>query len=55
VPAVGAIVDVRYLYAFRESGCLYQPTYCGVRTDLDRHDCCTSQLKFKSSVEEDES
>jgi len=54
VPAVGAIVDVRYLYAFRESGCLYQPTYCGVRTDLDRHDCCTSQLKFKSSEEEDE-
>ena len=53
VPAVGAVLDVRYLYAYRESGCLYQPTFLGVRQDVEAHECVASQLKFKSGDEDD--
>ncbi len=31
IPAPGDIVEVRYLYAFPESGCVYQPVYLGRR------------------------
>jgi bifunctional non-homologous end joining protein LigD len=48
VPKVGAVVEVRYLYAITGSGCLYQPVYLGVRTDIGQHECVVSQLKFKS-------
>jgi bifunctional non-homologous end joining protein LigD len=48
IPEVGVVVEVRYLYAFRQSGCLYQPTYLGVRDDIAVGDCKTSQLKFKA-------
>ncbi len=47
VPKVGAVVEVKYLYAVEGSGCLYQPVYLGVRTDVEKHECVTSQLKFK--------
>jgi bifunctional non-homologous end joining protein LigD len=52
VPIVGAVIEVRYLYAFKESNTLYQPVYLGVRTDVEQHECVVSQLKFKP--EEDE-
>ena len=52
VPSVGAVVEVRYLYAFPESGCLYQPTYLGVRDDVTQMECSASQLKFKPTEEE---
>ncbi len=52
VPIVGAVIEVRYLYAFKESNVLYQPVYQGVRTDVEQHECVVSQLKFKP--EEDE-
>jgi bifunctional non-homologous end joining protein LigD len=48
IPKVGAIVKVRYLYAFKESGIIYQPVYLGQRTDVDSGDCLVKQLKFKS-------
>lgn len=48
VPKVGSVVEVRYLYALRESGCLYQPVYLGVRDDVQQHECVASQLKFKA-------
>lgn len=48
VPKVGATVDVRYLYAFRESGALFQPVYLGERTDVDSKSCTVKQLKYKS-------
>ncbi|HMJ91437.1 MAG TPA: WGR domain-containing protein [Candidatus Acidoferrum sp.] len=54
VPAHGQVVEVRYLYAFKESGCLYQPVYLGMRTDLLAIECVTGQLKFKSDGEEHE-
>ena len=54
VPAVGDVVEVRYLYAFPESGVLYQPAYLGRRTDIEAAECMTAQLKFKPA-EDDES
>jgi bifunctional non-homologous end joining protein LigD len=49
VPEAGAIVEVRYLYAFPESGVIYQPIYLGVRDDTLIADCTTKQLKLKAS------
>jgi bifunctional non-homologous end joining protein LigD len=54
IPPVGTIVEVRYLYAFPESNCLFQPVYLGERTDIGSEECVLSQLKYKVS-EEDES
>lgn len=47
IPKVGARVDVRYLYAFKESGKLFQPVYLGARTDIEPEDCTVEQLKYK--------
>src|SRR6185503_18743637 len=52
VPGVGTVVEVRYLYAFPESGCLYQPTYLGPRSDVNELQCTVGQLKYKSSQED---
>ncbi len=52
IPAKGEIVEVRYLYAFPESGCVYQPVYLGIRSDLVSTDCSPAQLKFKKQDEE---
>ena len=46
IPAPGEIVEVRYLYAFPESGCVYQPVYLGRREDIPRTDCTTDQLVY---------
>jgi bifunctional non-homologous end joining protein LigD len=48
VPPVGAVVEVRYLYAFRESGVLFQAVYLGQRDDVDPGECLAAQLKFKA-------
>lgn len=47
VPPVGAVVEVRYLYAYRNSLALYQPVYLGPRDDVEVGECVVSQLKFK--------
>ncbi|GAK56202.1 ATP-dependent DNA ligase [Candidatus Vecturithrix granuli] len=47
IPAVNAIIEVRYLYAY-PGGSLYQPTYLGPRDDLHVQDCVIAQLKYKS-------
>jgi bifunctional non-homologous end joining protein LigD len=52
IPKVGQVVEVRYLYAFKTSGCVYQPVYLGVRSDVLQTECVTSQLKFKNHDEE---
>lgn len=54
VPAVGAVVEVRYLYAFKESNALYQPIFLGQRTDVEQHECISAQLKFKPADREEE-
>jgi bifunctional non-homologous end joining protein LigD len=48
IPEVGEVCEVRYLYAFRESGSIYQPVYLGVRTDIPASECVVEQLKYKS-------
>jgi len=48
IPEIGDIVEVKYLYAFRESGSIYQPVYQGLRDDIQPSECVVEQLKFKS-------
>jgi bifunctional non-homologous end joining protein LigD len=48
MPPIGAVVEIRSLYAFKESGCLFQPVFLGLRSDLDREECTTGQLKYKA-------
>ena len=52
VPKPGQIVECRYLYAFKESGCIYQPVYLGTRDDIPEEDCTAAQLKFKADLKE---
>jgi bifunctional non-homologous end joining protein LigD len=49
---MGTVVEVRYLYAYK-GGSLYQPTYIGIRDDVDNMECKMSQLKYKGEGEED--
>jgi bifunctional non-homologous end joining protein LigD len=51
VPAVGEVVDTKYLYAHKQSGSIYQPVYVGKRCDIPASECTTDQLKYKSDVE----
>ncbi len=53
VPQPGDVVEIRYLYAFPESGVLFQPVYLGLRTDITPGECGTRQLKFKASDDDD--
>jgi len=46
IPAVGSIIEVRYLYAYK-GGSLYQPTFLEVRTDIMKEECVIGQLKYK--------
>lgn len=47
VPATGDLIEVRYLYAYK-GGSLYQPTYLGIRKDLEEKDAVISQLEYKA-------
>jgi ATP-dependent DNA ligase len=47
VPKIGAVVEVRYLYAMPESHALYQPVYLGERDDIEPSECSRGQLKFR--------
>ncbi|MEI6536590.1 MAG: WGR domain-containing protein [Verrucomicrobiaceae bacterium] len=51
VPTKGDVVEVRYLYAFRESGSIYQPVYLGLRHDIPANECVVEQLKYKDQSE----
>lgn len=48
VPAVGDVVEVRYLYAIA-GGSLFQPVYLGVRDDIEPGECVVGQLKLKTT------
>ncbi len=52
VPSELDIVEVKYLYAFKESGSVYQPSYLGKRDDVDAKECSTTQLKYKPTSED---
>ena len=52
----GDRVEIKYLYALKSSGVLYQPSPCMTgdtfkRDDVDEMECRTSQLKFKPEEE----
>ena len=47
IPLAGAVVEVRYLYAFRQSGNVYQPVYLGEREDIEPAECMVNQLKYR--------
>lgn len=47
IPEVLQVIEVRYLYAHRESNALYQPIYEGPRSDVNPEECRLSQLKYK--------
>ena len=51
VPSIGAVVEVRYLYAYPD-GSLYQPVYLGQRSDVEPHECVVSQMKLKRDEDE---
>jgi bifunctional non-homologous end joining protein LigD len=50
VPHSGGLIECRYLYAFRESGVVYQPVYLHKRDDILPEACVMGQLKFKPPV-----
>ena len=50
IPLLGTVVEVRYLYAFKESGSIYQPVYLGPRQDIPERECTTEQLKYKAEA-----
>lgn len=47
IPAAGQVIEVRYLYAHRESNALYQPIFEGLRSDVTIAECRLTQLKYK--------
>jgi bifunctional non-homologous end joining protein LigD len=54
IPKVGDVVEIRYLYAFKQSNALFQPVYLGRRDDISARECTVSQLKFKQESEDDD-
>ena len=47
VPSVGDLIEVRYLYAYR-NGAVFQPVYLGKRNDCDLSDATIQQLVYKA-------
>jgi len=50
IPPVGAVVEVEYLYAFRNNHTIYQPVYLGEREDIEPGECTVAQLKYKAEL-----
>lgn len=49
VPEPGAVVEVRYLYAY-PGGSLFQPVYLGERSDVTAANALLKQLKYKAGT-----
>jgi bifunctional non-homologous end joining protein LigD len=49
LPSAGAVVEVRYLYAYSGGG-LCQPVYLGIREDIEARNCTTEQLRFRPTT-----
>jgi len=47
IPKFGDVIEIRYQYAIRQSGSLYQPVYLGVRDDIPPGECTVDQFKYK--------
>ena len=52
IPKLGQVIEVRYLYAFPQSHCLFQPTYMGTRSHVNQMECLATQLKYKAGDDE---
>ena len=52
IPQVGEVIELKFLYAHRESDVLVQPVYLGKRDDVDAAECRVSQLKYKPEDDE---
>lgn len=48
IPKINEVLEVQYLYAFKDSNKLFQPILLAVREDLGKDECDISQLKFKN-------
>lgn len=48
IPKIDQLVEVEYLYAYRE-GSLFQPVFKGCRDDLTAEEATISQLKYKAN------
>lgn len=53
IPAIGSVVEVRYLYAYR-GGAVFQPNYKEQRNDVDVEECLMTQIVYKSGQEDEE-
>ena len=51
VPAIGDILEVRYLYCFPK-GSIFQPVYLGKRDDITAAECGVDQLKYKPETQD---
>ena len=51
IPEEGDVLEIRYLYAHRPSGSVYQPVYLARRNDIAARECTTGQLKYKIAAE----
>ena len=47
IPQTGQVIECRFLYAFKESGSIYQPVFLNVRADILAEECTTAQLKYR--------
>jgi hypothetical protein len=52
IPETGKVVECLYLYAVKESGCIFEPDYLRMRDDMTSEECSTAQLKNKAEPEE---
>lgn len=51
IPTEETVVEVSYLYAYRESGKLYQPVYRGPRGDISVDECLQAQFKYRPTAD----
>jgi bifunctional non-homologous end joining protein LigD len=50
MPQVNEIIEVQYLYAFKETNALFQPVFLAIRDDLNFDECGFEQLKYKADL-----
>ena len=50
IPAVGQVIEIRYLYVTGIGGSLYQPVFLGERDDVNAEECTVErqQIKYRS-------
>jgi len=53
IPAVGKVIEIRYLYVTGPGGSLYQPVYLGERDDVRAEECTMERQRIKFRSVED--